>query len=256
MDKETSALNDILGRVRAGDESAFTELSRMYSSLTESAVKRFAPSFNPDGGDSPLYGNDDLKQLADLALYRAAQTFVENYISGSGDGLLGSGENDGESALYGLADDDSAEGVCGTDGDDNGEEQNKSGGEVSRVRKGRSRGGRSVSFGSYARVCVNNALISALRKSNAEKKRQMRAREKTESGSTDPLTCIIGSENRRELMDKIMGVLSKFEKKVFNLYITGKSAHEIAEELHRDDKSVSNAIYRMKVKIKGLLKNQ
>ncbi len=246
MDRETSALNDILGRIRSGEESAFAELCRMYSSLTENAVKRFAPSFNPDGGDSPLYGSDDLKQIADLALYRAAQTYVDSYGSDK------MGEADAASEAVEANEEAEADAGDSTGGVIPGEEQSKSGGRAGSGKSGR----KNVSFGFYARVCVNNALISALRKYNAEKKRQRRVREKTEAASTDPLTCIIGSENRRELMEKIIGSLSKFEKKVFNLYITGKSAHEIAEELHRDDKSVSNAIYRMKVKIKGLLKNQ
>ena len=45
-------------------------------------------------------------------------------------------------------------------------------------------------------------------------------------------------------------------KEVFEYYIVGKSVTEIAERLGKDEKSVSNALYRMKVKVKGLLKNQ
>ncbi len=234
MDNNKSAkneLSDVLGRIRSGDGNAFDELCRMYSSLTENAVKRFAPSFNSDGGDSPLYGADDLNQIATLALYRAAQTYVESY------GTVGVSES-------GTVDTSVEDEDC-SDVDDR-----------SNVADGGRAGANSVSFGLYARICVNNALISALRKSNSEKKRQKRVREKTEAASNDPLNYIIDSERRLELMDRIDSVLSKFEKEVFNLYITGKSAHEIAEELHRDDKSVSNAIYRTKVKVKGLLKNQ
>ena len=46
------------------------------------------------------------------------------------------------------------------------------------------------------------------------------------------------------------------EKRIFEAYITGKSIGEIAERLGKDKKSVSNAVYRMKAKVKGLLKNQ
>jgi RNA polymerase sporulation-specific sigma factor len=45
------------------------------------------------------------------------------------------------------------------------------------------------------------------------------------------------------------------ERDVFDLYITGMSVEQIAGLLGRDRKSVSNALYRMKGKIKGLLQN-
>ena len=65
----------------------------------------------------------------------------------------------------------------------------------------------------------------------------------------------INAEDDERLKAKIKTELSDFEKSVFDLYINDKSTREIAEILGREEKSVSNALYRMKVKIKGLLKN-
>ncbi|MBE6541815.1 MAG: sigma-70 family RNA polymerase sigma factor [Ruminococcaceae bacterium] len=117
--------------------------------------------------------------------------------------------------------------------------------------------GKKVSFGLYAKICINNALISALRKYRTEKKRRDAARTLARSEKTvsDPLGNVIDSEGRGEMLRQIANILSAYEKEVFEYYIIGKSAHEIAERLGTDEKSVSNAVYRIKVKIKGLLKN-
>ncbi len=124
--------------------------------------------------------------------------------------------------------------------------------------------GREVSFGLYAKVCINNAMISELRKYKRDKKKRA-VREETEDGrkrrtkgciaADDPLYRIVSDEGMRETLEKFRSTLSGYEKEVFEYYIVGKSVTEIAERLGKDEKSVSNALYRMKVKIRGLLKN-
>ncbi len=119
--------------------------------------------------------------------------------------------------------------------------------------------GREVSFGLYSKICVNNALISELRKHESEKRRNERARSNAkyaEKRSEDPLARIVSTEDATEMISQIDSCLSAFEKQVFDSYISGKSVFEIAEGLGKSEKSVSNALYRMKVKIKGLFKNQ
>ena len=116
--------------------------------------------------------------------------------------------------------------------------------------------GKAVSFGLYAKICVNNALISELRHHESEKRRAARVRKNSErarSRESDPLTELVSSENATELTSKIDSVLSTYEKEVFNAYISGKSVREIAEGFGKTEKSVSNALYRIRVKIKGLL---
>ena len=120
--------------------------------------------------------------------------------------------------------------------------------------------GKEVSFGLYAKICINNSLISALRKYRSEKKKREAASNKEKSSSTsrasdnDPLFVLVSSESAGELVSQIKGSLSEYEKKIFDCYLVGKSTNEIAHELHKDEKSVSNALYRVKTKIKGLLK--
>ena len=181
------AMNDaeLLASVRNGDEQAFRVLAERYSGLTESAVRRFAPSFSGTEGDA-AWGEDDLRQCAVLALYRAAVTY----------------DPEGK--------------------------------------------GKEVRFGLYAKICVNNALISEVRKVRAEARR----RDVRRAGHAAPLRV------RRERPQVARIRRPKFLKEVFERTIAGMSVEQIAELLGKDRKSVSNALYRMKVKIKGLLRNQ
>ena len=120
--------------------------------------------------------------------------------------------------------------------------------------------GKEVSFGLYAKICVNNALVSVIRKYKSAKKRAekraKRAQSAALSGQDDPLERLVASESAHEFMTSVRERLSEFELEVFDSYITGKSVREIAERLEIEAKSVSNALYRIKVKIKELLKNQ
>ena len=124
--------------------------------------------------------------------------------------------------------------------------------------------GQKVSFGLYAKVCIRNAMISELRKYRREMKKRA-VREKSGDGrkrrakgciaAEDSLYRIVSDEGMNETLETFRSALSGYEKEVFEYYIVGKSVTEIAERLGKDEKSVSNALYRMKVKIRGLLKN-
>lgn len=122
--------------------------------------------------------------------------------------------------------------------------------------------GKEVSFGLYAKVCVRNALISELRRYRREMRKraaekpaeEQKRRKKGCIAAGDPLYRMVSEEAMRETLTAFRETLSGYEKEVFEYYIVGKSITEIAERLGKDEKSVSNALYRMKVKIRGLLK--
>ena len=56
------------------------------------------------------------------------------------------------------------------------------------------------------------------------------------------------------MIDKINDTLTDFESEVFSLYISGFKYDEIALALDKDKKSIDNAIQRIKLKIKKVLK--
>lgn len=109
-----------------------------------------------------------------------------------------------------------------------------------------------VSFGLYAKICIRNALVSARRKYSAAKRAQQNA-DSPPPERRHPSAELVAFSRMSELSEKIDGVLSPYEKKVFDLYISGRSVKSISLSVGKSEKSVSNAVYRIRIKIKGLL---
>lgn len=111
-----------------------------------------------------------------------------------------------------------------------------------------------VTFGLYAKICINNRMISHLRKTRKDIV-PVSIRDLNESGGTDsdPENEVIAGEDYCNLLKLIDHELTAFEKSVFNLYILGKSYSGISAVLGCPQKSVDNAIYRIKNKIKKLI---
>ncbi|MBQ9085719.1 MAG: sigma-70 family RNA polymerase sigma factor [Clostridia bacterium] len=114
-----------------------------------------------------------------------------------------------------------------------------------------------VEFGLYAKICISNALISQLR----AQKRHM-AEQFAEPLNTvlvahdpeDPTVRLLEQERLKALWTVIRTNLSDFENQVWQLYISGRTAREIASLVGRDEKSVTNGIYRIRKKLRGLLR--
>jgi len=114
-----------------------------------------------------------------------------------------------------------------------------------------------VTFGLFAKICVRNAMISQIRRAAAKRRRHEKAamsyEKLTETGTADVTSerAIYGLELER-ILQRSGSTLSEYERAVLMLYLQGKSSSEIAVIKGRSAKSVSNAIYRIKVKLKGL----
>ena len=106
-----------------------------------------------------------------------------------------------------------------------------------------------VTFGLYAKVCVRNRLVSLLR-SSAKKTKKPKPERREYS---DLLTALLCKDDGVRMKNKIREELSSFEWQVFCLYIEKRSYAEMAEILGKPVKSVDNAIYRIKKKIKVLM---
>ena len=111
-----------------------------------------------------------------------------------------------------------------------------------------------VSFGLYAKICIRNRLISFLRRlPNQRHLVGFEGMEQQADGMADPLEDVLRKEDVARVMAIIEHELSPYEKKIFSLYMLGRTSDEIALSVGKTKKSVSNAIYRIRVKIKGLL---
>jgi RNA polymerase len=63
----------------------------------------------------------------------------------------------------------------------------------------------------------------------------------------------IDDESKRMLEENVMANLSAMEKKVLSLYLKGKKYTEIAIIVEKDEKSIDNALQRIKKKISKIV---
>ncbi|HHT53913.1 MAG TPA: sigma-70 family RNA polymerase sigma factor [Clostridiales bacterium] len=115
-----------------------------------------------------------------------------------------------------------------------------------------------VEFGLYAKICVTNALITQARAARRRAGNTVASLEYSDyfryrAEDDNPAGLIIERENEKALRRFIEKNLSKYENRVFTLYISGLTSAEISQRLSRPEKSVDNALYRIKRKLRTLL---
>ena len=134
------------------------------------------------------------------------------------------------------------------------------------------RDNKNASFKSFAELCINRQLITAIKAAGRQKHMPLNSSvslnktvyedegENTyiniiESAEavTSPETIFIGIENRNFIVENIMTALSSFEKRVLNLYLQGKTYSEIAQIMGKAEKSIDNALQRVKKKTEKLM---
>ena len=112
-----------------------------------------------------------------------------------------------------------------------------------------------VTFGLYAKICVHNRLISYVRKLNSAKRRRARAAERGGNTSQGSAEASVVELARGSEIDKLLAsVTSSYERRVFDMYLQKMSYADIAASLNKNEKSVANAICRVKQKLKKHLK--
>ena len=109
-----------------------------------------------------------------------------------------------------------------------------------------------VQFGLFAKTCIRNRLISCLRK--------LRFlpgivdwEDDSDPEADDPMQSVLEEESYRELYHRIESLLSPYESRVWWLYLSGRTAREIAQRFSKDERSVQNAIYRIRKKLRASL---
>ena len=106
-----------------------------------------------------------------------------------------------------------------------------------------------VTFGLYAKICIRNRLISVQRKHRPKIKK---AKTADKTLSNEKKLVLPESFSLTECKQ----LLSRFENEVLTLYADGRSYSEMAEELSCSVKSVDNALYRIKRKIRNHIKSK
>ena len=113
-----------------------------------------------------------------------------------------------------------------------------------------------VEFGLYAKICISNALVSKLRTKHSLREElwdDPNRCSESEGDAEDPAARILEQERVSALYSVIRENLSKFEYRVWNLYMSGRTAKEIGVLVGRDERSITNAIYRIRKKLRVIL---
>ena len=111
-----------------------------------------------------------------------------------------------------------------------------------------------VTFGLYAKICIRNRMLSCIRKlaSKARKAEKLRTAV-PEAHHSAPEELLLAIEDNSEFGKWLASALTRFEASVLDLYLEKKRYSEIAKELGVAEKSVDNALYRVKRKIREKL---
>ena len=114
-----------------------------------------------------------------------------------------------------------------------------------------------VEFGLYAKICVTNSMISYKRAAR-KKSGEIAFVESSEldlisDPDGEPAKIFEQKESERILGEQIEKTLSQYENEVWGYYVNGYSSKEIASKLNSGEKSIENAIFRIRRKLKTLL---
>lgn len=135
---------------------------------------------------------------------------------------------------------------------------------------------RNASFRSFAELCVNRQMITAIKAATRQKHQPLNSyvslnkpvyEEESEqtymdflqsssSALLNPEALLIGQENKSFLEDQMVKSLSSFETRVLVLYLQGRSYFEIANVLEKSEKSIDNALQRVKKKLEKFLEEK
>jgi len=119
---------------------------------------------------------------------------------------------------------------------------------------------RDAAFRTFAEVCVRSRLHTAVRAAQGGKHAPLNHSVSYEpplfdgtnaylfSSAESPEDVVIGREELKERLEVLKGRLSKFEAQILPPYLNGLSCGEIAQRVGRSQKSVDNAIQRIRRK--------
>lgn len=112
----------------------------------------------------------------------------------------------------------------------------------------------AVTFGLYAKICMRNRMISVgrkLMKPGGKFKRLSALCPDYANTVGDRSMHPLQTDQGAAIPEEALGLLSRYERRVCELYISGCSYKDMASKLGRSEKSIDNAVYRIRAKIKG-----
>lgn len=115
---------------------------------------------------------------------------------------------------------------------------------------------RDAAFRTFAEVCVRNRIRSAVTAAARDKHAPLNYSVPMEEQpllesvhGADPEELFINKEEEAERLNSLNRKLSPLEQRILSLYLHGFSYREIGEQVGRTDKSVDNAVQRIRRKV-------
>ena len=129
----------------------------------------------------------------------------------------------------------------------------------------------NVPFKSYAELCINRRLYSAVKSASRLKhlplnsgiplddilseESKPQSAGHPESGRRTTEEQVLDKESEEELLLAFSRYLSDFENRVLKLFLSGQSYSEMAQETGKREKSIDNAVQRIRRKLSRQLPN-
>ena len=112
-----------------------------------------------------------------------------------------------------------------------------------------------VPFVAFAKLCVERQLYTAIEAAGRLKNAPLNAYISLSEEGNHLIDggieeAVIEKASYQQMYEKMQGCLSTMEKEVLELYLEGKDYTEIAKILGKTDKSIDNALQRIKGKIR------
>lgn len=124
---------------------------------------------------------------------------------------------------------------------------------------------KDASFKTYAELCIKRRLISAVKADSRKKHLPLNEGVSLEDILSEessshnsylgevfrrvPEEQVLAKESESEFFSTFSRCLSKFEKEIMDLYLSGLSYAEMAEKVGRPQKSIDNAVQRIRRKL-------
>ena len=113
---------------------------------------------------------------------------------------------------------------------------------------------KNVPFGAFAKLCITRQIQTAIKKANSGKNSLLNnalpIEEAAQTGVGNPEEIVLEQEDLENFYGKIDTVLTKLEKDVLSAHLEGESYDKISAKLGIGYKSVDNALFRIKKKLK------
>ena len=121
---------------------------------------------------------------------------------------------------------------------------------------------RGATFSTFAYLCIKHSIYSSLRVYFSKRNEPVRTSFSIDEVvamqfpdlCTDPEKLLIEKENIQLIKKSVDSSLSEHERRVFKLFLSGNTYESIANSLQIPQKSVDNAIQRIRGKLKKFIK--